>query len=142
MPKDKNIRCFKLISDVFGSFLLEYKFEIYEESRKMIIARKGDIELLFRLEETYLFYDVSVEIRLSGKTGESATSNPSCRHLGIDAIAKCVNPDHKMFLKKAQTENELREILDVNKEVLLKYCKDILSGDISMWQNIANCLSL
>jgi hypothetical protein len=141
MPKDPNIHFLKPIIDVFDSVFRDYGFKIYEENLDLVIAKKGDIELLFRLEATKMFYYFSLEIKLLGGLGEQATSDPSYRHLGVTAIAKCINPNYKISLKAAQTETELKEMMEIQKEELLDYCKGILLGDVSIWQRVVYSLN-
>lgn len=132
---------FLVINEIFGSIIQDYGFEIYEENKNLVIARKGDIDLIFRLETVYLSHYFSLEIKLSGKLGKNATSDPSYRHLGVAAIAKCLDPNYTRPVKKANTEDDLREIAEGHKEELLKYCKSILLGDVSSWQKIVECLN-
>lgn len=142
MPKEQNIRFLHLVVEVFDAVIRDHGFEIYEESEGLVIARRGDIELVFRLESTRLFYYFSLEINLNGKLGEKATLDPAYRHLGVTAIAKCMDPNYKISLKAAQTENELKEMMEIQKEELLNFCKDILLGDVSMWLGIVDCLNV
>jgi len=86
----------------------------------------------------------SLEIRLSGKLGKKATSDPSYRHLGVAAIAKCLDPSYVRPVRKATNywaEEDLREIAEGHKEELLKYCGAILLGDVSSWQEVVDCLA-
>lgn len=135
------LQFFSIINEVFGTVIQDYGFEIYEENKNLIIARKGDIDVIFRLESVNLSYYFSLEIRLSGKLGKNATSDPSYRHLGVAAIARCLDPNYTRPVKKANTEDDLREIAEGHKEELLKYCKSILLGDVSSWQKIVECLN-
>ena len=87
-----------------------------------------------RLERAYLAYYFSLEIELSGELGKQAASDPTYRHLGVSAIAKCLDPNYDRPVRKAtnyRAEEDLREIAEGHKEDLLKYCGDILSGDVS-----------
>lgn len=131
---------FSLIIDVFDTVIRKYGLEIHEESKNLVVATKGSIELIFRLEPTYLAYYFSLEIRLVGELGERATSNSLYRHLGVAAIARCLDPNYDRPVKEIQTEQNLREIAEGHREELLKYCENILLGDVSSWQTVVNCL--
>ena len=91
MPKDTNIQFLTLIHEVFDSTMRDYELTVHETSEDLVIAQKGDLDLIFRLEATRLFYYFSLEIKLSGKLGEKATTDSSYRHLGVTAIAKCLD---------------------------------------------------
>jgi hypothetical protein len=105
-----------------------------------VIANRGNIEIVFRLEATRLFYYFSLEIRLSGELGEKATSDPFYRDLGVATIAKCLDPNYELLLKKPQTTDELRNVLERNKKDLLNYCGRILLGDVSIWEIVVQCV--
>jgi hypothetical protein len=140
MPKEPNIQFANLIYEIFGPTLHAIEFQVREQNKYLVVFHKGDIELIFRLEPSHLFYDNSIEIRLSGKLAKEATPDSHYRHLGLTTIAECLDADYKMRLKKAQTEEELREILLMDKGVLLNYGKSVLAGDVSSWQLIVDCL--
>jgi len=145
MPKDPNIRFLNLVHQVFDPVCTKYGFIIQEEEKwiqpeKAVFARKGDIELEFRLGSSSLFWDFSLEIKLSGALGEKATSDPKYRGLGVAAIAGCLDPNYKKNLKAPQTEDELRRKMESDKDELLKYCEDILLGNVSNWQKVVDCL--
>jgi len=131
---------FELIDEVFKSVTGPQGFEIRKENEKLFIARKGDLELLFRLEVGYQAYYFSLEIRLLGRLGERATTDSHYRHLGVTAIAKCYDPNHKMSAEAADTTEKLQKMMETQKEELLKYCADILAGDVSSWSRIVDCL--
>ena len=146
MPKDPNIQFLPLIEEVFDSVFKEYGFEIqgdigWVENEDVVTIKKNDIALIFHLGRAQLFYSCSLGIKLSGELAEKATSNLDYRGLGVTAIAKCLDASYKQSLKKAQTKEELKELLENNKEVLLKYCKDILLGDVSVWQSLVDCIT-
>ena len=48
---------------------------------------------------------------------------------------------YKQRRKAAQTKEEVRAMFEAEKQDLLKYCSDILSGDVSAWSKIADSLS-
>jgi hypothetical protein len=130
----------RLINEVFSSVIDRHGFKLRSEKEYLLIARKGDIELLFRLEIGYQSHYFSLEIRLSGELGERATSDSRYRHLGVSAIAKCFEPNYQESDKGAETEEMLREMMELQKEELLKYCEDILAGDVSSWSKVVDCL--
>ena len=145
MPKDADIPFLKLIHDVFDEVFVKYGFIIQEEEKwtqpeTAILARKGDIELAFRLWSSLLFWYFSLEISLLGKLGEEATSDLKYRSLGLESIAECLDTNYKINIKAAQTEEELRERMKSDKEELIKYCEDILMGDVSNWKKTVDCL--
>ena len=142
MPKQENIRFAKLVDDVYGLFLREYGFTYVKEEKYLVTARKDDIELIFSLETTFLFYNLSLEIKLHGQLGENATSIKRYRHLGILTIAKCLDSNFRGRIKKAQTERELKEILLLDKDVLLNCCVEFLLGNVSSWGEIVDCLEM
>ena len=147
MPKEKDIPFYSIIKETFGSVFEEYGFELQSEAiwtgmgEYIITAKKGDIELNFYLGLSPLFYLCSVGIRLSGELGERATTDPKARNLGVSTIAECLDPEYKSSRKSPQTSEEVRQTFENRKEDLLKYCKDILSGDVSVWSTVVNCLS-
>jgi hypothetical protein len=48
-------------------------------------------------------------IRLSGKLGERATSNPRYRHVGVSAIVTALESSYEPFFKEARTEGLKRD---------------------------------
>jgi hypothetical protein len=141
MSKDSNIQFTKLIYEVFSSTLQDYDLNVIEEHKNLVIAKKGDVDLIFRLEAAPLFYYFGLEIKLSGELGEKATSDVSLRHLSVDVIANCLDANYKPYPKAAQTEEDLRARLERDKKELLeKYCKSILLGDVSFWPRVVSCL--
>jgi len=142
MPKDPNVSFSKLVDDVFNSVIHDYHLNCREENTRLLIASKEELELVFRLEAIPLFYYFSLELKLSGNLAEQATSDTYYRGrgLGVSAIAQCLDINYKPSIKGAQTESELRELLETGRDELLKYCKDILLGDVSSWQVVVECL--
>ena len=128
------------INDAFGSVFQDYGFKVSQATEDLIIAGKEDIELLFRLEYSYHMCYLSVEIRLSGQLGEEATSIANRRHIGVTAIAKCLDPNYGRSLAGATNLGELRQTAEVDKEDMLRYCRKFLSGDVSSWQQVVDCL--
>ena len=146
MPKEKDIPFYSIIKETFGSVTEDFGFELQDEAvwsgmgEYIIIAKKGDIELNFYLGMSQLFYYCSVGIKLSGELGKKATGDPKFRNLGVSTIAKCLDPDYKHSGKSPQTSEEVKHAFENRKEDLLKYCKDILSGDVSIWPTVVNHL--
>jgi hypothetical protein len=145
MGKDPHIQFLKLIHEIFDPVFLKYGFAIQEEElwiqpEETVFARKGDIELQFRLGSSQLFWYFSTGIKLSGKLADEATSDPSYHGLEFTAIAECLDPSYRRNLKAAQTEAELREQMERDKMELLKYCDNILLDDVSNWQKVVDCL--
>jgi len=130
----------KLVHEVFGSTIQNLGFELHEENENLLLARKGDIQLIFRLEVAYHTYLFSLEIKLLGKLGEQATSDSYYRHLSVTAIAKYFDTEYKISIKGSSTEEELKEMMETQKGELLEYCKPIIEGDISLWLKIADVL--
>jgi hypothetical protein len=119
MYRDKIIDEMKLV-------FKEYRFElqgeaVWVENEDVVIARKGDLELLFHLGRSQLFYYCSLGIRLSGELAIKATPNSRYYSLGVAAIAKCLEPGYKRSPKAAQTNAELKELLEIEKADLLNY---------------------
>jgi len=131
---------FLTINEIFDSVIRDYGFEIYEENERLVIAKKDGCELIFRLEAALY---CSLGIKLSGELAQKATSDPYYRYreLGVSAIAKCLDPSYKRPFKRTETEEDLKDVLERHKEELLKYCRNILLGDVSSWQRVVDCLN-
>lgn len=147
MPKEQDIPFLTIIQETFGSVFEDYGFELQSEVKwsgmgeYIITAKKDDIELNFYLGMSPLFYYCSVGIKLSGKLGERATTDPKFRNMGVSAIAKCLDPYYYNPSRKSpQTSEEVKLDFENYKEDLLKYCKNILSGDVSIWPTVVDCL--
>jgi hypothetical protein len=146
MPREQDIPFLTIIQETFGSVFEKYSFELQGEAKwsgmgeYILTAKKDDIELNFYLGVSQLFYYCSVGIRVSGKVGEKATTDPKFRNMGVSVIAKCLDPDYKPSTKSPQTSEEVKQDFENRKEDLLKYCKDILSGDVSIWKTVVKCL--
>ena len=147
MPKEANIDFLSIIKDVFEPVLQNFGFVINNElecngaGEYSTTALKDGIALVFYVGVSQLFYYCSVSIKLSGEIAEKATSHLRYRSLGVAAIAKGRDPDHKQPRKAAQTKEEVKAMFEAEKEDLLKYCSDILSGDVSSWSRIADPLA-
>ena len=146
MPKEKDIPFLSIIKETFGSVFEDYGFELQDEAiwtgmgEYIITARKADIELNFYLGLSQLFYYCSVGIRLSGKLGKKATSDPKYRNMGVSTIAQNLDPEYEPSRKGQQTSEEVKREFENRKEDLLKYCRDILSGDVSIWSSVVKSL--
>jgi hypothetical protein len=146
MPREKDIPFLTIIQETFGSVFEDYGFELQGEAiwtgmgEYIITAKKGDIALNFYLGMSQLFYYCSVGIELSGDVGERATIDPEFRDIGISVIAECLDPEYKISRKNPQTSEEVKQDFKNRKEDLLTYCKDILSGDVSIWPTVVKCL--
>ena len=146
MPKEKDIPFLSIIKETFGSVFEEYGFELQEEAvwtgmgEYIITAKNGDVALNFYLGLSQLFYLCSVGIKLSGELGERATPDSKYRNMGVSTIAECLDPEYKLSRKNPQTSEEVKQEFEDRKEDLLKYCKDILSGDVSVWPAIISRL--
>lgn len=146
MPRENDIPFLPLIKEVFNSVFEDYGFELQEEAKwngmgeYVITAQKENIELNFYLGISQLFYYCDVGLKLSGQLGERATGDPKFRRLGISVIAECLHPEYKPSRKMPQTKEEVKQAFENDKEDLLKYCKGVLSGDVSIWATVVKCL--
>lgn len=131
---------FLIIKKIFDPVIQSYGFEIVKKNNNLIVAAKGDIELIFRLESAPMSYYFSLEIKLTGELGKKATPDSSYRHLGVAAIAQCLDEDYDRPVKEARNEEDLIEVAEGHKEELVKYCENILLGDVSSWQDVVDCL--
>ena len=147
MPREANIDFQSIINDVFEPVLQKFGFVIKNEldwsgaGEYSTTASKDGITLTFYVGLSPLFYYCSVSISLSGELAEKATSRSKNRSLGVAAIAKRLNPSYKQQRKAAQTKEEVRAMFEAEKEDLVKYCSDILSGDVTSWYKIADSLA-
>ncbi len=144
MPKEENIDFPSIIKDVFDSVFKEFGFRLDNQmewdgrGEYSVMASKEGMALGIYVGISQLFYYCSVSIRLSGDIAEKATPHVRRRHLGVAAIAKGLDPNYKQRRKAAQTREEVRAAFEAEKDDLLKYCSDILSGDVSSWSRIAD----
>jgi hypothetical protein len=141
------LRCkSRVIKEGFDSVFRDYGFELQGDlvlsggGENIITASKGGIDLLFYLGASPLFYYCNISIKLSGDIAEKATSNLGYRHLSVSSVARCLDPNYKRPSKGAQTKEEVIGLFEIEKEDLLKYCKDILLGDVSFWSSIVACM--
>jgi len=147
MPKDPNIDFLPIVKEVFSSVFSEYGFALINEENwdghgeNKITASKGDIEINFYLGISRLFYYCSAGIKLSGEIGEKATPHVKYRSMGISAIAKGIDPNYKSNNRAAQTAEEVKKAFEAERDDMIKYCKDILLGDVSSWTPVAHQLA-
>ena len=146
MPKDNDIQFVQSIKQVFDPLFEDYGFELQNEAvwdgrgEYTVRASKADMALIFYLGLTPSSYLCSLGINLSGQLAEKATPNKHYRNIGVTAIATSLDGDYKYSPKYIQTKEELIEALQKEKEDLLKYCKLVLSGDVSIWSEVVNRL--
>ena len=144
MSKEANIDFLPIIKEVFDpvfkqfGFVLDNEMEWDGRGEDSITASKDDMTLFFYVGITQFFYYCSVGIRLSGELAEKATSREGYRHLGVTAIAKGLDPSYTQREEAAQTREEVRAAFEAEKQDLLKYCSDILSGDVSSWSRVVD----
>ena len=146
MPKEKDIPFLEIIKEIFGPVFDDYGFELQDKAvwsgdgEYIITAKKIDIELNFYLGVSQLFYYCSAGIKLLGELGKRGTTDIKYRNIGISTIAKCLDSEYKPFRESSQTSEEVKQQFENIKEDLLKYCKGILSGDVSIWPTLISCL--
>jgi hypothetical protein len=144
MLKDTDIDFLSIIRDVFSPALIEYGFSLKDgmnwdgQGEDTVSVVKDQIEITFYVGHSKLFYYCSAGIKLSGALGEKASSNPSYRAMGISALAKGIDPDYKSNSRAAQSAEEVKQAFEAERDDMVKYCKDILLGDVSSWTPIAN----
>ena len=147
MPKDPNIDFLPIVKEVFSSVLSDFGFTLRNEAswdgrgENTITASKDDIDINFYIGTSQLFYYCSAGIKLLGETGEKATPHVKSRSLGISAIAKGIDPNYKSNNRAAQTAEEVKKAFEAERDDMIKYCKDILLGDVSSWTSVANQLA-
>jgi hypothetical protein len=147
MSRESNIDFLSIIHEVFDPVLQKFGFEINNgldwsgAGEYSTIASKDGITLHFYVGLSPLFYYCSVSISLSGEIAEKATARSKYRNLGVTAIAKALDSNHKQRRKAAQTKEEVIAMFEAEKQDLLKYCSDILSEDVSTWSKVANSLA-
>lgn len=128
--QEKVPEIFDFVKDEYG-----FEFEVIDEYR--MIARKEDMNLYFIFDREMLF---SVEIEVTGALGEKAIKNPNYRRLGISTMAECMQDGYKLKVRFIQNKNVLISEMKEEARVLKKYFEDILSGDVSDWKRIVDCL--
>ena len=142
MPKDPNIQFVESIKTVFSPVFKEYGFELQEEvtwngaGEDTVRASKKDIALVYYLGHTPQFYLCSLGISLSGQLAERATPIKHYYNMSVAGIAHYLDENYKSTSINVYTKEDLIRALEQEKEVLLTYCKDVLSGDVSIWSEL------
>lgn len=142
MAKDPNLRFVESIKKVFDPVFSEYDLELQEEvvwngaGEDTVRASKKDITLVYYLGHMPQFYLCSMGISLSGQLAEKATSIRHYHNMGVTGIAHYLDQDFHFTGINVYTNEDLIHALEQEKEALLKYCKDILAGDVSSWQKV------
>jgi hypothetical protein len=142
MPREK-IDFAAIVKDVFDPVFKEYGFEPKNEAvwdgrgEDVFTASKQDMELNFYLSTLPGAYSCSVGLRLLGELAKKATPYSNYRDMDVTVLAERLNPGFKRTDKDAQTNEEVKALLEEKREVLLKYCSDILKGDVSSWTGVA-----
>ena len=125
------------VPEIFGFVKDEYGFEFEVIDEYRMIASKEDINLNFIFDREMLF---SVEIEVSGALGEKAIKNPNYRRLGASTMAECMKDGYQLKVRFIQDKNVLISEMKEETRVVREYCGDILSGDVSDWERIVDCL--
>ena len=142
MFKNPDIQFVESIKKVFEPVFKEYGFELQEEAQwngageDTVRASKKDITLVYYFGHTPQFYLCSMGISLSGELAERATSIRHYHNMGVTGIAHYLDKDFHFTGINVYTDEDLVNALEQEKEVLLKYCKEILSGNVSIWQEV------
>ena len=146
MPKETNIDFVSIIRDIFDPVFQTYGLKLQNETtwngqgENLLTASKEGLELIFYLANSPLFYYGTVAIHVVGELAKRATPHSKYHSLDISTIAEELDAQFRPSLKGAQTHTEVSELFEVQKENLLKYCSDILSGDVSSWTRVAEQL--
>lgn len=125
------------IPEIFNFVKSDYGFEFEVIDDHMMIARKEDMNLYFIFDRGVLF---SVEIEVIGALGEKATKNPDYRRLGASTMAECMKEGYQLKVRFIQDKYVLISEMKEEAQVLRKYFGDILSGDVSDWARIVDCI--
>ena len=142
MPIKPHIYFVESIKQVFDPIFKEYNFELHEEvvwngaGEYEVRAKKHGITLVYFLGVAPGYYLCSSSIFISGQLAESTTPIRHYHHMAVTAIAHYLDKDFHFTGIDVYTNEDLVRALDQEKEILLKYCKDILSGDLSIWQEV------
>jgi len=142
MFKNPEIQFVESIKKVFEPVFKEYSFELREEvvwngaGEDTVRANKKDIALVYYLGHTPKSYLCSVGISLSGELAKQVTSIRHYHNMGVTGIAYYLDKDFNFTGIDVYNNEDLINALEQEKKLLLKYCKDILSGDVSIWTEI------
>ena len=146
MPREKNIPFGEIIEDIYDPIFKNYGFVIQGESEwscngeYKITAEKDDLKLNFYLGMSRLFYHCDVAIELSKELKKKVNSDIGKGGISVITIATYLDPEYTYSKKASQTKEEVIAKFKTRKETLLKYCQGILSGEISDWLKVVNCL--
>jgi hypothetical protein len=142
MFKNPDIRFLESVKKVFEPVFQEYGFELGENvvwngaGEDEVRAGKNDITLVYFLGHTSRFYLCSSSIFLSGQLAENITPFRYYRHMAVTQIAHYLDKDFHFTGIDVYGNEDLVRALEQEKEILLKYCRDILSGDLSIWPEV------
>ena len=142
MFNNPDIQFLESIKKVFGQVFHEYGFELQQDvvwngaGEDEVKARKNDITLVYFLGHTRQFYLCSSSIFLSGQLAEKTTPIRHYHHMAVTSIAHYLDKDFQFAGIHVYTNEDLVRALEQEKAVLLKYCKDILAGDLSIWPEV------
>jgi hypothetical protein len=142
MYQNPDVQFLESVRKVFDPVFKEYGFELHEEvvwngaGEDTVRASKGDISLVYFFGHTRRFYLCSLSIFLSGQLAERTTPIRHYHHMAVTSIAHYLDKDFQFSGIDIYTNEDLIRALEQEKEVLLKYCKDILSGDLSIWSEV------
>ena len=142
MFKNPDVQFLESIKKVCGQVFDEYGFELQAEvvwngaGEDEVRARKNDITLVYFLGHTRQSYLCSSSIFLSGELAEKTTPIRHYHHMAVTSIAHYLDKDFQFTGVRVYTNEDLVRALEQEKEVLLKYCKGILAGDLSIWPEV------
>jgi hypothetical protein len=140
MPKEQNIDFLSIIKEVFDPVFKEFGLLINNElawdgrGESSVMVSNKDVDLIFYVGISPLFYYCSVSIRPTKEKGDP-------QGLDVAAIAKAKEPTYKRRPMGAQTREEAKKMFEIEKEDLLKYCRDFLVGDLSSWSKISKIVA-
>jgi hypothetical protein len=146
MPKETNIDFVSIIRDVFDPVFQTYDLKLQDETtwngqgENLLTAAKDGLEVIFYLANAPLFYYGTVALHVVGDLAKRATPHSKYHSLDIATIAEELGPQFKPSMTGAQTNEEVRALFEVQKEILLKYCSDILAGEVSSWTRVSERL--
>jgi hypothetical protein len=142
MYKNPEVQFLESIRKVFEPVFHEYGFELQDEvvwngaGEDTVTASKGDISLVYFFGHTQRFYLCSSSIFLSGQLAERTTPIQHYHHMAVTTIAHYLDKDFQFTGIHVYTNEDLIRALEQENEILLKYGKDILSGDLSLWTEV------
>jgi len=147
MIENPDVQFLHSIREVFGSVFNDYEFELQNEAvwdghgEYTVTASKGEIELKFYLGLARPIYLCDLWVKLSGTLAYKATPDKHRHNICVASIASYLDSDYKRPRQEIKNEKDLASELEREKEDLLKYCKDILLGDVAVWSDVVNYLA-